>query len=219
MMARFSRAGALLLILSLLIAPSGCGRDPGRLVHPEGGGPLSASSAVGGFALAAPKSFNGTWFGTFGAYLLCSSEPGVRIGLERVTWRSATDAPPREVTPWIRVVDDRTQPTFPAQSVLGMPWRSAGELEYPGRYTRNIKGRLISQPCSELSEDVDPKTGALRNFTELLLVIESDANGAHVSETYIDYRASGKAYRLEIKWDMVTCGLAITNRPGSEWCR
>lgn len=218
-MDRLNKWGALLLVLSLTIGPSGCSRDPDRLVHPEGAGPLSASSAVGSFALKAPKRFEGTWLGTFGAYLLCSSEPGIRIRLERVTWRSATDAPPREVTPWIRIVDDTTQPTYPAQSILGLPWKSTNGLKFPGQYSRIIQGRLIGQPCSEVSEDVDPKTGALRNFTELLVVIESDANGADVSETYIDYRASGKAYRLEIEWDMVTCGLVIKNRPGSEQCR
>lgn len=213
-----ARWGVPLLFLSFIVSLSGCGRGPDRIVHVDGlEGPLSASTGDGGYALEAPKRFKDTWFGTFGSFLLCSSQPGAYIELEGVSWRSSADAPPRHVEPWIRVVDDRTPPALPARSTRGLPWNLSSE--YPGKYSRQIEGRIIDQPCSELTEDSHPEVGAPRRYTELLLAIESDSNGAHVRELYIDYRAGGKAYRLVVKWNMITCGQVISTRPDDWLCQ
>lgn len=164
-MPRLSRWGILFLSSTLFIALSGCEATPVRIAHSEGGGPLSATSARGGFAMARPPRSNGTWYGSFGSYLLCSSQSGVAIRLERVGWRSAKDAPPRMVEPWIRVVDGSTPRTTPVSSVLGHPWNPATVRKYPGHYSDKISGRMITQPCSEMTG-----TEVLREFTELFFV-------------------------------------------------
>lgn len=74
---------------------------------------------------------------------------------------------------------------------------------------------MITQPCSEMTG-----TEVLREFTELFFVIETDNGGADIREAYVDYRTGGQLYRLEIDWEMITCGWRIQARDnGEEWCR
>ena len=193
----------------------------------DGDGPLSATSGEGSISMWEPPDVEYPWYGTFGAFILCAQNQADRIELERVTWRAAADAAPVELTPWLRSVNRQTEPTTPAYGVSGLPWEPGDMEPLPGSYTDEISGVEITQSCSDLKEGYDVETESQPEFTELMLVVKSAEEGAHIERTYVDYLANGKPHRLTIRWEMVTCGTVIESRhnggvedgdPQQDWC-
>lgn len=197
-----------------LVALAGCGPDT-REIHEDelgslkdGVGPLSAMSGKGSFAMVEPLGVAAPWYGTFGSKLLCLRDPASHVVLERVGWTSPDDASPLSVQPMLRLVDKETPKTTPFIAVDGKPWDPYDGDRMPGRYSKRISGRVISQKCSDF-EDGWPRT-----FEELVFVVQASDKGAELTSAYVDYRADDKPYRLMIRWTMIACGSAIEARGG-----
>lgn len=204
------------MTFAVAISAAGCG-DADRQVHKEHQGPLSAYSGGGGFAMAEPRG-RGPWFSTHGEYFLCSTEPGVTIELQAVGWEEAADVRAIAVTPWLRTVDRSMKPTTSVGSVVGRPWKPVGAKPYPGRFTRQVRGRLITQTCDDIRNGWDEATHSQPEFTELVFDIKTSRAGAHITRAYIDYTVDGEQFRLSMRRQMIACGSAIRARPSREWC-
>lgn len=202
------------LAVLLLVLLAGCQSD--REVHEDQAGPLSATSGWGSFSMDKPRGAGATWVGGFGSYTLCVRDGGTRIELQRVGWRSAQDARPLKVEPWLRFVDRTTKPTSEFVAVPGLPWKPLGDKPYPGRYSDKIAGEAVTQTCAELNRGRKADSRR-RAFTELVFVMKVGEQGGELTQGYIDYLADGEPYRLIIGWKMIMCGSAVTAR-GEDDC-
>ncbi len=190
------------LLLSFVLVLSGC--QTGPTVHDDRHGPLSATSGHGGFAMTEPRNVKPPWYGSFGSYMLCSTEPGTRIELQGVSWKAAADAPPLAVETWLRSVDRVKKHAISVTGITGFPWEPYQGKPVRGDYSDHIAGTVINQDCADLDD---------KKFTELFFVIKTSKAGAHLKRAYVDYLADGEPYRLVINWEMITCGEAIERRP------
>lgn len=174
-----------------------------RVVHEEGEGILSASSASGGKGLWRPPGLgpNQRWRGSFGGLLLCvSDEDSTPVRVNRVRYEFVV-APKARLT-WVRVVPD------PAEQHPGPPnsWAPFyGLLGGPGAFqTTTIRGDF--KPFKGGLEVSDPCQAGALAFTELVTVLETGPTGAWSRAVLIDYTADGDEYTLRVPWEMATCG-------------
>ena len=177
------------------------GRD--RVVHDEGGGILSASSAGGGKGLFRPPGLgrNQRWQGSFGGLLLCvTDEESGPVRVDRVRYEFAV--PPQISQTWVRTVPER------AEQHPGTPndWAPFyGLLGAPGAFrTATIRGDFT--PFAGGLEVSDPCQQAAVAFTELVTVLGAGPAGAWSRGVLIDYTADGNEYTLRVRWEMATCG-------------
>lgn len=169
---------------------------------------MSATSAYGSFHMSKPPGAGRIWYGSFGSYMLCLHQPGVRVVLQKAGWHTAPDAKPLHVQAWLRIVDPSTKPTTIFISANGRAWEH--KERYPGRYTRKIAGTVVNRSCAELKRERSEK--GQPEFTELVYVMKVDGRGGDLPRGYIDYLADDEPHRLMINWQMVMCGSAIRNR-------
>lgn len=209
---RMRWATTLVALVVAMAALAGCSES--RVVHDDGlgpqddeRGPLSAQTGAGSFSMTEPEGVAPPWYGSFGSNLLCVRDPTSRVVLERVGWNAADDAPPLSVQSVLRVVNRTSLKTTPFVAVTGKPWKPYdGSPGMPGRYVRNLSGRVVSQPCSDWDQRPPP------HFEELVFIVKTSKKGADLTSAYVDYRADGKPYRLKILWQMIACGSAIEAR-------
>lgn len=102
----------------------------------------------------------------------------------------------------------RERTTTPIIALLGTPQKPSGEKKpLPGRYSDDIAGTEISQPCAQVDGG-----GQRKGFTELLLVVKVGEPGVDVQDAWIDYLADGDEYRLQLGGRMAACGHALAER-------
>lgn len=173
------------------------------IVHESGSGPLSASGS-GGVSIYAPRRV--PWTGTFGALLLCSSEPGSRIEIKAI--RTSASPAPISTTHLLRSVPveaERTGPKDlewnPIYSVKGTYPHYTDGTVLGGTVTSDIQ-TTVTQPC-------DGPDGTSHKFTELLTEIRVNREGGAVRATLIDYTVGDQWYTLKIPWQMIACGTAV----------
>jgi len=185
------------------------GRD--RVVHDEGGGILSASSAGGGKGLLRPPGLGRSqrWQGSFGGLLLCVADAGSGPArVERVRYEFAV--PPQTSQTWVRTVPERAE-QHPGSSNDWAPFY--GLVGAPGAFrTATIRGDF--SPFGGDLEVSDPCQKAALAFTELVTVLETGPAGAWSRGVLIDYTADGNEYTLRVPWEMATCGTRT-----AEFCR
>lgn len=207
-------ATTLVALVVAITTLAGCDSDT-RDIHGDGDGPLrngvgplSATSGEGLTSLVEPEGVRPPWYASFGSYKLCVRDPAAHVVLERVGWTSANYAPPLSVQPVLRFVDKTTPNTTPFASFHGKPWDPYDDERMPGRFSKRIAARVISQRCSDFDD------GLPRPFEELVFVVKASKKGAELTDAYVDYSADGKPYRLMIRWTMIACGSAIEARGG-----
>lgn len=210
-------------VVAVLLALPGCSSG-GRERHADGQGPLSAQSGRGTTSITAPA--RSPWYGSFGALVLCRTDPDTQIRLQRVRYVTGP-AEPREVTVLLRHVRpgqltrkgarDRAEDSMPVASAIGFPPRFSGSgrpgdgYTPAGTFTRRISGVPVRQDCGQ----DETKTG----WTELFFVLEVDERGGEIPRAALDYLADGKPYTLRLEWEMIACGRAVsTPPPGSDYC-
>ena len=203
-------------VLAGLLAAAGCSGtgDDGRRHHLDGQGPLSATSGDGGNSITAPAEV--PWYGSFGAFTLCSSDPGAEIELERVTYQAEIE--PLDVQIRLRTVkadeivmegEEIVSEYLPFYTALGRPPHFDGtETEYAGTYSTKVAGRQITQPCT---------AGDYRGgYTDLIFVMKVGKDGGNSPRASIEYRADGKPYTLDLRWAVTACGKAISRLDDGE---
>lgn len=202
-------AGRVAWPVAVALCLAGCvGADPAELPRQgsrQTDGPLSASTGSGEFVAARSKDNPREWSQTFGAFLLCSTEPDQEIDIQRV--RFDADPEPLTVETWYRIVPPVTERArgpraawWPYTSLRGTP--PFGD-EVGGQVVRSLDGP-IGQECDE----VGPRHG----YTELMTAMTVGEAGALVERTYVDYTVEGQPYTLVIPWRNGVCGSAVTGR-------
>lgn len=207
---------ALACVVGLLLAISGCGgHQNSRGRDPDG--PLSASSGRGGFSVTAPRPSSYT--ATFGAFVLCSTEPDIDITIDDVRYRSEGDT--EDAKPLVRTFDaedlaalDRHQVASyqPVVATLGSP-PSFSEpyagYKPRGDFINQVAGWTVSQTCTTTEEVTMALTAGrvpVESQSELMFVIEAGSGGARIPGFHIDYSAGGNEYTLNVPFEMVACG-------------
>jgi hypothetical protein len=161
------------------------------------------------------------WTGTFGGFVLCSTQPGTPLLVQRVRYRSSVA--PVEVQPMVRTTDPATvrglsparrQDNLPTYAALGSPPRFAepyAEVAVPGDYSTRVRGWRVEQSCEQTAAlERQLSTGRVPDepLKELMFVVTSDRQGARIDEVDIDYLADGRPMTLGLHWAMVSCGTA-----------
>lgn len=193
--------GCVLAVVGLFSWALAVGDSP--RVHDDRDGVLSANSGSGGNALNAPRGRT-HWYGTFGTFILCVTEPGARARLTGVRFDGAPK--PLSATFRLREVPER------AKRAKGLMWTPIGSANgrWPsfsfgraGGTLAPVRGTVIDQSCDADDDEV--------GFTELLVQLESGPEGGRVRHLYIDYTVDGEARTLRTHWQLVLCGRAITD--------
>ncbi len=153
------------------------------------------------------------WYGSFGAFILCSTDPSADIVLEDARIDStlaplSTSTTVREVTPTdLKKATAATRDDYtPFATSLGRPPdfnESYAGMGAAGTFIAELTGVPITQSCAQAAEDG-------RGFTELIVTIEADEGGADVSGVYVDYRADDRPLTLHIDWRLIACGSKVT---------
>jgi hypothetical protein len=206
------RARATGLVAGLvLLSVLSCSKGDEDVVHDDGDGILSASSASGGKGLSRPSglSRDQPWKGSFGGLLLCLTDEGsgpARIEKVRYEFK----VPPRSRRTWVRVVPERSE-QHPGESFEWAPFY--GLLGAPGAFRLGtIRGDFT--PFKRGLEITDSCSDGSVAFTELVTVLEAGPGGAWSRGVLIDYTADGQDHTLRVPWEMVTCGTRTV-----EYCR
>jgi hypothetical protein len=182
-------------------------RPQGHVSHPDGEGPLSASSGTGGNVLTQRA---GTRYIGFGSFMLCLEETGQPARIERVGYDARVaprrmDVLLRTVTPADIATGRRRQLTLVGSDGGRRP--DFLQRRYTGVYSTRLAGVRISQPCQD-RRDRPVKGVPANGFQELMFVMSVDRRGAYVPRTWIDYTVDGRPHRLEMRWEMGVCGKA-----------
>ncbi|MBO9524029.1 MAG: hypothetical protein J7518_21035 [Nocardioidaceae bacterium] len=201
-MAESARRLAVVLALVVGVAAVWIVRHPpadARVVHDDGQGVLSATSATGGVSADAPTGER-TWPVTFGALALCVTKAGARARLVRV--RTSGEPQPLGVRYQLRRV-----PPLSERSGAGLTWTliySGGG--FPPNLSNARLGGTFGLVDGTISQRCNGGETTNHGFTELLLEMIVGPAGARVARTYVDYTYDGKPHTLVIRWQMVACG-------------
>lgn len=193
------------VVACLLLLMSGCTEDGvGSTQGPrDQGGPLSAQSGEGatvGTLVAHQRQGM-----TFGAFLLCTTEPGAVIHVDAV--RYETNPEPSSVEVWFRHLpaaenrpDPRDSVWFPYVGVKGIPPSFTARDVPQGKLTRTL-GDPITASCEGYSTD--------DAATELMTAMTVNRRGGMVRNTFVDYHVGDDEYTLTIPWHNGICGTAM----------
>ena len=204
------RTGWVLLLAVLLAACSLTRQSEGTDVHGEGDGPLSAQSGKGSL-IGMTRAGTPQWSMTFGVFILCSTDPGAEIRVDRVRYDVSPE--PLELYPVFRQVPAETDVPKGFRGIETPIANMRGKPPFKGRNT--LTGSLSStleEPITQSCKDASPPNA----MTELLTVMTVDKRGAMIRHTYIDYHVGEDHYTLEIDWRNGMCGTALAR---SNRCR
>lgn len=183
------------IIFSLLL--SGC--QSSVKSHAEGEGPLSVRVGAGGLAMIFDE-MEAPWHGTVGTFLPCVATGKKQLKITKVDYVYHNLAKPVDVKVMKRVVAGSVDQDLIGASRGVPPDLEIGHLS--GEINEDISGTMITEPCDN-EEYID-----YSNFTEIIFVIESDEAGMHIEKVLFEYEAGGKAYELEVPWQIMFCGEA-----------
>lgn len=174
--------------------------------HADGAGILSVRSDTGGaWSVSPPESLPATWKATFGTFMLCT-DGGESAVLESVTWDEVVA--PAAAEPLVRLVPPASQREsaggYEPAIVRGAP--SPGNTELRGTFFDDLRGIEIDDPC-------EPPPAPTDGRQDLALVVTADRAGAHLRDLRVAYTSGGRAYVLEVDYELVMCGTAIDD-PG-----
>jgi hypothetical protein len=197
----FVSATAALLVAVALAACTSGGSGAQRTSHADGDGPLSVQAAPGA-TVVRPNNNKVPWSATFGSMTPCVT------GHETVTIdaiRPHVVTEPVEVSTGVRTVPpiaEQTGPGWGGVIFLRGPL-NVTEPKAPsfiaGAWDEDPAGTKISVSCDDWPGDGE--------YTELLMPMSANRDGAEVDRTYIDYTTdSGKKYTLEVELDFIMCG-------------
>jgi hypothetical protein len=95
------------------------------------------------------------------------------------------------------------------------PRRWTWQYSCAGRRPRGVGGLHVEQGC----DDAEDQGGALpdgnrgeQQLTELVIAVKAGREGAHLRRFHIDYLRDGEPQSLEVNWDIVACGDAVTDK-------
>lgn len=165
-----------------------------------------------------------TWTGTFGGFVLCATEPGTRIEVQRV--RHKASIKPVNVVPVVRTTAPDTlrglkpaqrQEFLPTYTALGSPPEFAepyAEVKLPGVYSTQVRGWRVAESCEQtaaLERQLNQGRVLSGPLKELMFVVTAGLRGARVDQVDIDYLADGRPMTLRLHWTMISCGEATTD--------
>lgn len=218
MNSRVRAAEVALVVMTLGVVAAGCsgsGVLPSgdRVVHGDrdGVGVLSGSAGQGGYTMDRHDGRDGFTWGTFGEYVLCTTEPGVPARIQSVRPHQVVAAA-RVETAVHTVSAAQARAAGPQEVVhVGDAWGSPREAMrgVVGTLSTRVAPRTIVQPCAEsvkYSMSDEELTGRM---TELLVGIKAGPRGALIDRVDVDYEAGGKQYTLRLTWRMAVCGSAL----------
>lgn len=174
--------------------------DAGRTVHAGGEGALSISLGRGGVGLDPPR--RSPWKATFGGGVLCSAD-GSPVTLEAVHYD--VSAEPLDLATGLRVVpasEGTTRGRDLVGSSVGSPEDVVDGHRTAGTYRAGVAGTEITTRCPGSPDG---------RFVELLTSMRVGHEGARVDRWRIDYRSGGRAYTLDVDWQLIACGTEVTS--------
>jgi len=189
------------VFLAILVL-AGCTEESGR--PGDGQGPLSAMVGKGGFTAAAPRDAS-RWTETFGAFLLCSTEPDREIHIKDVRFDVSPE--PLAIDTWFREIPAAAQRNGGNASAWAPMVSDRGTPPFDGRYRGDFVKSLdvpITQTCSQSRPD--------SALIELLTTMTVDERGALIRRTFVDYQVDDEEFTLTIHWQNGMCGAAVDNR-------
>lgn len=175
-------------------------------------GPLSAQAGRGASVSMEPPS-DGARSMTFGAFILCTTEPGAEIVIDAIRYDVAPE--PLELQAWFRYVPDESERQDPSSSdwapvvgAAGLPPRFTPDSKPLGSFTQGLPTSPITQECTK------PLPG--NPHTELMTALTVDRKGALIHQTYVNYHVGDDSYTLKIDWRNGICG---TDLPKQYRCK
>ena len=194
---------------------------PDRREHADGDGVLSASAGVGGFAMDSPGT--SPWSGSFGGFVLCSTDPGTSIELQAVRVEFAVEPLDTEIvlrTTPPATVREAGNPSrlLPFISNYGTPPDFAEEYadwQPLGRFTSVTQGAWVRTDCDDSASILDGLSDRRLiggGLTELVFVMAVDKRGGEVTDAYVEYLADDQPTTLHMEWVMTACGTDVDRR-------
>lgn len=175
------------LVATLLLALGGC-HGGGALADVSDDGPLSSQTGDGGNLAAPLKPGVKRGVFTFGAILLCSTDPDKNIYIDRVRY----DKQPSSVSAktYFRRIP---MGDIPVASLRGRPQH---------RISAELSPTLL-EPVTQSCKDEQPRL-------QVMTVMTTGHDGGVIPRTYIDYHVGSTRYVLNVTWKVGICGPAVT---------
>ncbi|MDK1472965.1 hypothetical protein QNO07_05895 [Streptomyces sp. 549] len=185
-----------------------------RKTHREDEGPLSSQAY--GILLSAHAPESQPWDAAFGGHQLCTTD-GSAIEIEN--FRLKTEVNPLKKELRLRTLrpsdlrpgwedEDSNMYNVKYSSVGRLPDTQDGRL--PGTITQAKPGLKITQNCDQVEIE--------NGYTELFVQFKVGKRGAYMNNMWIDYRANGKPYTLDLEWGAIACGDDIPLIDGQDYC-
>lgn len=179
------------------------------------GGVLSISSGSGGFIMEPPNKRVDTWWGTWGSFQLCVTEPGKAVTIKG--YRLDAEIEPLESYVGVRIIDPKLykNATWRQRSALatigaayGQPLRfkGGGEPRAAGTFHRGVEGIEVTATCDE-TLNFGPDSD--QPLQELMAVMKAGPKGAMVRSMEVDYTVDGREMTLRTRWHMGMCGTEV----------